>query len=162
MTNEHSPYWITLLKQDPATFNDNIVRVDAGERTMLRGADLSGIDLTEAHLDSCDLSFADLSGAKLPAEEIVARACSGDAACEATLARYEERLARALAGVINIVDPDVIVLGGGLSNVERLYANVPRLWGRHVFSDEVRTRLVPPRHGDSSDPKFQASRCCSS
>jgi fructokinase len=66
------------------------------------------------------------------------------------LDRYEERLARALAGVINILDPDVIVLGGGISNVRRLYANVPVLWRQYVFSDQVATRLLPPDHGDSS------------
>jgi fructokinase len=64
--------------------------------------------------------------------------------------RYEERLARALAAVINILDPDVIVLGGGISNVPRLYANVPVLWRPYVFSDQVATRLAPPMHGDSS------------
>jgi fructokinase len=64
--------------------------------------------------------------------------------------RYEERLARALAGVINVLDPDVIVLGGGISNIQRLYANVPRLWEPYVFSDRVATRLVQNRHGDSS------------
>ena len=69
---------------------------------------------------------------------------------EKTMARYEERLARALAAVINVLDPDVIVLGGGMSNVARLYTQVPRLWGRHVFSDQVATRLAPPVHGDSS------------
>jgi fructokinase len=69
---------------------------------------------------------------------------------EAALDRYEERLARALAGVINILDPDVIVLGGGVSKVARLYENVPKLWRRHVFSDRVDTRLLPPRHGDAS------------
>lgn len=69
---------------------------------------------------------------------------------EAALDSYEERLARALAGVINILDPDVIVLGGGVSKVARLYANVPRLWQRHVFSDRVDTRLAPPKHGDAS------------
>ena len=63
--------------------------------------------------------------------------------------RYEERLARALAGVINILDPDVIVLGGGISNIPRLYANVPVLWRAHVFSDHVATRLLPPVHGDA-------------
>ena len=89
-------------------------------------------------------------GEALDAERIVAGADSGDAKCAATLARYEERLARALASVVNVLDPDAIVLGGGLSNVRRLYANVPRLWGAHVFSDEVRTRLLAPRHGDSS------------
>lgn len=66
------------------------------------------------------------------------------------LERYEERLARALAGVINILDPDVIVLGGGISNVQRLYANVPVLWQPHVFSDRVETRLAKNLHGDSS------------
>ena len=64
--------------------------------------------------------------------------------------RYEERLARSLAGVINILDPDVIVLGGGISNIRRLYANVPRLWEAYAFSDRLSTRLVQNRHGDSS------------
>jgi len=64
--------------------------------------------------------------------------------------RYEERLARALAGVINILDPDVIVLGGGISNVPRLYANVPERWRPYVFSDQVATKLLPPVHGDAS------------
>jgi fructokinase len=73
-----------------------------------------------------------------------------DADYEAALARYERRLAKALALVINIVDPDVIVLGGGLSNVDRLYDSVPRLWGEYVFSDHVATRLLKNRHGDSS------------
>ena len=59
-------------------------------------------------------------------------------------------MARALASVINVVDPDVIVLGGGLSNLVRLYETVPRLWRRWVFSDRVDTRLVPPAHGDAS------------
>ena len=83
-----------------------------------------------------------LTGESLLAEEAVKH--------EKTLLRYIERLARALAGVINVLDPDVIVLGGGMSNVGRLYAEVPRLWGRHVFSDHVATRLAPPVHGDSS------------
>jgi predicted NBD/HSP70 family sugar kinase len=68
---------------------------------------------------------------------------------EAALARYERRLARALAGVINLLDPDVIVLGGGVSNLDRLYDNVPRLWAAHVFSDHVSTRLAKHAHGDS-------------
>lgn len=90
------------------------------------------------------------SGQTLAPDDIAARAAAGDPVCEATLGRYEARLARALAGVINLIDPEVVVLGGGLSNLSRLYANVPRLWGEHIFSDCVRTRLVPPRHGDSS------------
>ncbi|MBL8459717.1 MAG: ROK family protein [Zoogloea sp.] len=83
-------------------------------------------------------------------EAIVAGALAGDAACEITLQLYEARLARALAGVINLLDPDVIVLGGGLSNLAHLYTQVPRRWGAHVFSDQVETRLVRALHGDSS------------
>ena len=81
---------------------------------------------------------------------IVAGATAGNPACKATLARYEDRLARSLAHVINLLDPDVIILGGGMSNVDRLYANVPGLWGEWVFSDRVDTRLVKHMHGDSS------------
>ena len=79
-----------------------------------------------------------------------ARAASGDSSCAATLERYEERLARAIAHVINLLDPDVIVLGGGMSNVQQLYESVPRLWGAWVFSDRVDTKLVRNAHGDSS------------
>jgi fructokinase len=93
---------------------------------------------------------AQASGENLAPAAIAARAAAGDAACEATLQRYEVRLARGLAGVINILDPDAIVLGGGLSNLDRLYANVPTLWGRQVFSDQVATRLLKNRHGDSA------------
>ena len=93
---------------------------------------------------------ARVDGERIDATQIAMRAAAGDAACAATLARYEERLARALAGVINVLDPDVIVLGGGLSRIERLYERVPALWAAHVFSDSVRTRLAPPRHGDAS------------
>jgi predicted NBD/HSP70 family sugar kinase len=82
--------------------------------------------------------------------EIVARAAAGDQVAAASLRRYEARLARALASVINLLDPDVIVLGGGLSAIPSLYTEVPRLWGPFVFSDTVTTRLVPPRFGDSS------------
>ena len=91
-----------------------------------------------------------MTGVALTAEEIVRGSANGDAECEASLQRYEERLARALSTVINIVDPDVIVLGGGMSNVARLYDNVPRLWARTVTSDYVDTRLMRNAHGDSS------------
>lgn len=89
-------------------------------------------------------------GERLGPAEIDRRARAGDAACEASLARYERRLARSLAGVINLLDPDAIVIGGGLSGLGRLYDAVPRLWAEHIFSDHVATRLLPPRHGDSS------------
>jgi predicted NBD/HSP70 family sugar kinase len=84
-----------------------------------------------------------LTGRRLAPEEIVSLQ-------DEALARYEARLARALASVINVLDPDVIVLGGGMSNVARLYTEVPRLWTRHVFSDHVATRLARPTHGDAS------------
>jgi fructokinase len=103
---------------------------------------LSGPGLARDH--------AKATGQTLTTHAIVERAAAGDAGCEASLARYDDRLARALAHVINIVDPDVIVLGGGMSNLDRLYTNVPGLWGEWVFSDRVDTRLVRNRHGDSS------------
>jgi fructokinase len=94
------------------------------------------------------------SGARGAAEAVVAAAGRGDTTAEAALARYEHRLARALATVVNIIDPEVIVLGGGLSNVARWYETVPRLWAAWVFgageTTPVRTRLVPARHGDAS------------
>ena len=93
-------------------------------------------------------------GEALTALQISRASMAGDAACTASLERYEARLARALATVINVVDPDVIVLGGGLSQIERLYAEVPRLWAQHVFSagagQPLRTRLAKSLHGDSS------------
>lgn len=91
-----------------------------------------------------------INGEDVPPPEIVARAAAGETACETTMQRYEHRLARALAHVINLLDPEVIVLGGGMSNVERLYTNIPRLWGKWVFSDRVDTRLLKHKHGDSS------------
>ncbi len=90
------------------------------------------------------------TGAALTAQAILALTEAGDATAKAAFQRYEERLARALGHVMNILDPDAIVLGGGMSNCARLYANVPRIWDRHVFSDRVDTLLLPPRHGDSS------------
>ena len=84
------------------------------------------------------------------ASSLPARAAAGDGQAAAALARHSHRLARALAHVINMLDPHCIVLGGGLSNMAHLYVEVPRLWGQWVFSDVVRTRLVPARHGDSS------------
>jgi fructokinase len=90
------------------------------------------------------------SGEKLPPEDIASRARSGDHDATTTLQRYEERLARALATVINVLDPEVIVLGGGMSNVDSLYERVAPLLRDWVFSDVVRTKLVRNAHGDSS------------
>ena len=94
--------------------------------------------------------FARATGRMLDVHEIVGSAAAGDAAAEGCLERYEDRMARSLASVINLLDPDVIVLGGGLSNIERLYTSVPSRWPRYVFSDHVATRLVRAMHGDSS------------
>ena len=109
---------------------------------------LSGPGLSADHLRH--------GGAQLEPPEIAAAARGGDAAARATLGRYAERLARALAQVINIVDPDVIVLGGGLSNIASLYDEVPRRWAPHVFSDVVTTPLHAAVHGDSSDVRGAA------
>lgn len=94
--------------------------------------------------------YHEAGGKAITAAELAARAEAGEPQALAALARYEDRLARALAGVINILDPDAVVLGGGLSNLERLYRNLPALLPRYVFSDHVATRVLKARHGDSS------------
>jgi len=91
-----------------------------------------------------------MGGAVRVPEAIVSAAAAGDVACEASLQRYAARLARALATVINLLDPEVIVLGGGLSQLDRLYDALPRLWRPQVFSDVIATRLAKAAHGDSS------------
>jgi fructokinase len=85
-----------------------------------------------------------------PAPEVVALAEAGEPAAVETMRRYEDRLGRALAVIVNVLDPDVIVLGGGMSNVARLYENVPALTRPHVFGEKFNTRLVKNVHGDSS------------
>lgn len=89
-------------------------------------------------------------GEGVPAADIATLAEQGDDKAEGVLSRYEDRLARGLSTLINVFDPHVIVLGGGVGNIARLYRNVPRLWGEYVFSDAVATRLLAPLHGDSS------------
>ena len=90
------------------------------------------------------------TGQALDPPALVLGAERGDADAVRTLERYAGRMARGLASVINLIDPEVIVLGGGMSNLAHLYDTVPARWGRYVFSDRVDTRLVPPRHGDDS------------
>jgi fructokinase len=135
----HNPLPWRAAEQDPE------LACYCGQRGCIETL-LSGTGLARDH--------AARHGGSLTAAEIAAAAQAGDALAQQTLARYEARLARALAAVINLLDPDVIVLGGGVSRVERLYANVPALWGAHVFCAgvpaPVRTRLSPSRHGDSS------------
>jgi fructokinase len=90
------------------------------------------------------------TGQDLEAADIASRAEAGDARALATMVRYEDRMARALAVVINVLDPDVVVLGGGVSNIQRLYREVPSLLPQYVFSDQVSTPIVKARYGDSS------------
>lgn len=90
------------------------------------------------------------TGEAIDAHAIAARAAGGDAGAAATLERYQQRLARALASIINVLDPDVIVVGGGLSNIDQLYTRVPEIWPEYVFSDHVATRLLKAMYGDSS------------
>lgn len=103
---------------------------------------LSGPGLSRSHEQT--------TGRRLDPEAIDHLAQQGDRAAERTLRLYEDRLARGLAGIINVLDPEVIVLGGGLSNLRRLYRNVPELLSEYIFSDCARTRLLAPVHGDSS------------
>jgi fructokinase len=92
---------------------------------------------------------ADGEGAR-DASQLLARAAAGDERAIGAFARHAERLARALASITNVFDPDVIVLGGGLSNLAHLYTDVPKLMEPYVFSDAFSTRIVPAAHGDSS------------
>ena len=96
--------------------------------------------------------FEERTSRSLSATDIAEAALAGDAEAAEHMELYCDRLARALAGLINILDPQAIVLGGGLSRMTQLYGRVPELWKRYVFSepDHIVTRLLPPKHGDSS------------
>lgn len=106
----------------------------------------------ETFLSGAGLSrdYADSSGRLLTADMVAEEARSGDPDAARALERYAKRLAKSLATVINVLDPDAIVLGGGLSNIDWLYGAVPSLWGRYVFSDSIGTPLLRNEHGDSS------------
>jgi len=105
---------------------------------------LSGPGFAKDHQVTNKLSVS------ITAKEIVALAEKGDESAQASIQRYAERLAKSLANIINVIDPNVIVLGGGMSNINQLYTSVPEIWDNYVFSDHVTTRLVPPWYGDSS------------
>jgi len=94
--------------------------------------------------------YARRGGDPVKSEEIVERAAAGETRALATLDVWERRLAKSLATIINVLDPDVIVAGGGLSNLSSIYERVPALWGKWIFSDAVTTRFVQARHGDAS------------
>ncbi|AGH98678.1 ROK family protein [Micavibrio aeruginosavorus] len=91
-----------------------------------------------------------VTGDALSTHDIIAASKANEPKATAALHRYADRVARGLAGVINILDPDIVVLGGGMSNVDALYDLLPKIWGRYIFSDQVNTALAPARHGDSS------------
>lgn len=104
---------------------------------------LSGPGLSQHH--------ALLTGqAAITPEQIISQAAASEPKAQQTFEDYCDRLARGLASVINVLDPDVVVLGGGLSNIDTLYQQVPARWGRYIFSDSVNTRLVAAQHGDAS------------
>lgn len=103
---------------------------------------LSGPGLADDHYRAC--------GERLEAKDISVRAQAGQTTALATVERYCDRLARSLAGIINVLDPHAIVLAGGVSNMQRLYERVPELWTRYAFTDRVETALLPAKHGDSS------------
>lgn len=103
---------------------------------------LSGSGLERDYSRSCEH--------QLNAKQIMHESEHGNACALETIARYEDRLAKSLAMIINILDPHAIVLGGGMSNVARLYENIPRLWDKYIFSDYIATQLLPPQYGDSS------------
>jgi fructokinase len=107
--------------------------------TFLSGGGLQRADAAEAGFET-----------GRPPAEIARLAVVGESVPAAALERYCRRMARALATVINLLDPDAIVLGGGLSNIDQLYTRVPELWGEWVFSDEVATPLLHAKYGDSS------------
>ncbi|MGE4611798.1 MAG: ROK family protein [Paracoccaceae bacterium] len=107
---------------------------------------LSGPSLSADYARSAGIAVA---GGPNPSE-ILALAAGGDDVAETTMARFEDRLARSLAVIVNFLDPDVIVLGGGVSNIERIYQNVPSLLHPHVFGDRFKTTIVQNMYGDSS------------
>jgi len=111
---------------------------------------LKGCNETFLSGSGFETHFHHKTGRLLSAIKIVELAEQGDSEANAHLSDYTVWLAKGLASVINVIDPDVIVLGGGMSNVKRLYTEVPKIWHNWVFSDRVDTLLVAPKYGDSS------------
>ena len=96
-------------------------------------------------------AYQKITNRRLKADDIISLASAGDKTADAIVAGLEDRMARALASVINVIDPHCIVLGGGLSNIDRLYQNIPKIWGKYIFNPgDINTLLLKPQHGDSS------------
>jgi fructokinase len=127
-------------------------QIDGDERVLRMACWCGRGDCNETLLSGPGLAadHARQGGAAIDAPAIVRAAAVGDAAAQASMRRYTERLARALAQIVNVLDPSAIVLGGGMSNIDALYADVPQRWAPHVFSDSVATPLLRAKHGDSS------------
>lgn len=96
------------------------------------------------------MDYQRVTGQELSTHDIIANALNGEPKARAAMDRFMDRLARSISAAVNIIDPDVIVLGGGMSNVDAIYQEVPKIWGRYINSDTVHTELKPARHGDSS------------
>ena len=94
--------------------------------------------------------YEQAAGLKKDGQQIVIDSENGDVVAETILQTLEDRIARGLAMIINILDPDIIVLGGGLSNILRFYDNIPKKWTKYIFSDDIKTKLLKPKYGDSS------------
>lgn len=105
--------------------------------------------------------YFEIKGEALNAIDIVNKLRSGDAAAVRAFSIYSDRLAQALSSVINVLDPDVIVLGGGLSNTKEIYDIIPNIWGKYIFSNNIKTKLLPPMHGDASGARGAAIFCLS-
>lgn len=101
-------------------------------------------------------SFVEAGGAAVEAAEIARLARAGDRQALVCIDNYCRQIAQCLATIINVLDPEIVVFGGGLSNIEQIYQLVPRMLGDHVFTDEVRTRISPPRFGDASGARGAA------
>ena len=99
---------------------------------------------------SLERSYSQRTGATLSVKEIVAVSEAGDLDANYILDKFENNLAKGLAQVINILDPELIIMGGGLSNIARLYYNVPKYLDKFVFSDYITTKIVPAQYGDAS------------
>lgn len=149
----HNPLYFSARDQNSADW----FTANPPERAQLlpdgnRRCNCGRLNCNETYISGSglQLSYQEQGGESLCAVEIAELARNGDPLAERTLQLYQHQLARALASVINILDPDAIVLGGGVSNIDSLYDEVPRLWQSHVFSDRVDTPLLKAKHGDSS------------
>lgn len=138
----------------PLPRNAPRIKVNAGctEKEYQRPCYCGKTDCIETYLSGpgLALSYFEHTQKQLTAEQIAKLAEQGDSEAQTVLAVYIEQLAASLATVINMLDPEVIVLGGGLSNIQSIYRQLPEALARYVFSDHIATQVLPPKYGDSS------------